>query len=178
MSVAPDAARVSPGAGLLLAAAAGGAIGSMVRALVAEALDTDPGSWPWETLVVNVTGALLLGAVVTVLAGADRRSITGRMLLGTGLCGGLTTFSTLQLEVLEMLDADALGRAAGYVAASVAVGLVAALAGVAGARSAGFGVRPVDGRGPTGGAAGPPGVGGAAGRSATGGRGVGGDAGR
>ncbi len=52
-------------------------------------------------------------------------SLYRRPLLGTGLCGALTTFSTIQVELLQMLDADRLGLAAAYAAVSLALGLLA-----------------------------------------------------
>ncbi|MCK9247579.1 MAG: fluoride efflux transporter CrcB [Solirubrobacteraceae bacterium] len=134
-----------PGTALLLAVAVGGAVGSIARAALTDAVAADHGTWPWATFAVNVAGAFLLGIVVTALGGRDRRSVGGRMLLGTGLCGGLTTFSTLQLEVLEMLDDDRIGLAAGYVGVSVAVGLLAAAAGVVAGRR--IAVRPPAGAG-------------------------------
>jgi CrcB protein len=131
---APTAAR----AHLLLAVALGGALGTLARAAVAEALSReDPTAWPWATLAVNVAGALLLGWWSTRLAtspGADPRL---RPFLATGLCGGLTTFSTLQLEVVDLVRADGWGTAAGYLAASLALGLAAVTAGRAAARRAG-----------------------------------------
>jgi len=63
-----------------------------------------------------------------VLPRADRREIPAIFAggaLGTGLCGGLSTFSTMQVEILKMLDARAWGLAAGYAAASVAAGYAA-----------------------------------------------------
>lgn len=102
----------------------GGALGALLRAGLAEALP-DPGvGWPWATFLVNVAGAALLGYWFTTLSHASYR----RPLLTTGFCGALTTFSTVQLEVLEMLDADRVGLAFLYVAVSVAVGLLAAQA--------------------------------------------------
>jgi CrcB protein len=70
---------------------------------------------------VNVAGALALGCVATRYAIASRP----QRLLGTGFCGALTTFSAMQLELLEMLDADRYALAATYAAGSVAAGLAA-----------------------------------------------------
>ncbi|MEH3053143.1 MAG: CrcB family protein [Patulibacter minatonensis] len=105
-----------------LAVVLGGAVGSVVRAELASHWAHDPAAWPWATFVANLLGAAVLGAVAVRTARAPR--LHG--LLGSGLCGGLTTFSTLQLEVLRMLDAGAVGLAAGYTAASVGAGLLLA----------------------------------------------------
>ena len=102
----------------LAAVFAGGVAGAMARAGVLEALPHDPGRWPWATLLVNVAGAFVLGAVA---AHGPRRA-----LLGQGFCGALTTFSTFQLELLQMLDASRAGLALAYAAASLTAGLAAA----------------------------------------------------
>ena len=96
----------------------GGVAGALARAGVADALAHDPGRWPWATLIVNVAGAFVLGAV------AARRSRIP--LLGQGFCGALTTFSAFQLELLHMLDAGRTGLALAYAAVSLALGLAAA----------------------------------------------------
>jgi CrcB protein len=98
----------------------GGALGTLLRAGLLEALGEGAPGWPWATFAVNMVGAFLLGYMVTVLPASKRH----RPLLTTGLCGGLTTFSTLQLELLTMLEAGRVGIAAGYVAASVFGGLL------------------------------------------------------
>jgi CrcB protein len=95
----------------------GGVAGAMARAGVVEALPHDPGRWPWATLLVNVVGAFVLGAVA---AHGARRA-----LLGQGFCGALTTFSTMQLELIAMLDEDRIGLALAYAAASIAAGFAA-----------------------------------------------------
>ena len=96
----------------------GGVVGALARAWVAEALAHDPGRWPWATLIVNVAGAFVLGAVA---ARGYRRA-----LIGQGFCGALTTFSAFQLELLQMLDHGRTGLALAYAAASLALGLAAA----------------------------------------------------
>jgi fluoride exporter len=105
----------------------GGFVGAIARAGMAEWLPHDPGAWPWSTFAVNVGGAFLLGYLVTRLQERLPLSSYRRPLLGTGLCGALTTFSTMQVELLGMLDAGRPGLAAGYAAASVAAGFLAVL---------------------------------------------------
>jgi fluoride exporter len=103
----------------------GGTIGALARYGLAQALPHDPGSWPWATFLVNVVGALLLGYLTTRLQERLPPTAYRRPLLGTGLCGALTTFSTVQVELLRMLDHGEAGLAAGYAAASIAAGVLA-----------------------------------------------------
>jgi fluoride exporter len=100
----------------------GGFIGAASRAEIAELLPHAPGAWPWATLLVNVAGAFLLGYFVTRLQERLPLSAYRRPFLGTGICGGLTTFSTMQIELLQMLDAGRLALALAYAAVSVAAG--------------------------------------------------------
>jgi CrcB protein len=103
---------------------AGGGLGGGVRTGLAQLAPTHVGQWPWVTFAVNLAGCLLLGYFVTRLQ--ERLPITAyhRPLLGTGICGGLTTFSTFQLELLRMLDHGQLGLALLYAAASAAAGFL------------------------------------------------------
>jgi CrcB protein len=103
----------------------GGALGTLLRAALAEAFPHPANAWPWPTFAVNIVAAFLLGYFVTRLQERLPLSSYRRPLLGTGLCGGLSTFSTMQVEILKMLDAHAWGLAAGYAAASVAAGYAA-----------------------------------------------------
>jgi CrcB protein len=103
----------------------GGAAGAIARVAVARALTPGPPGWPWPTFAVNIVGAFLLGYFATRLQERLPLSAYRRPFLGTGLCGGLTTFSTLQLELLKMLDAGQIGLAVGYAAASISAGFVA-----------------------------------------------------
>jgi CrcB protein len=102
----------------------GGALGSALRTGLAELAPTHTGHWPWVTFAVNAGGCLLLGYLVTRLQ--ERLPVTAyrRPLLGTGLCGALTTFSTFQVELLKMLDHGDVALAIGYAAASMVAGFV------------------------------------------------------
>ena len=100
----------------------GGALGTLARAAVETLAAAPPGHWPWPTFAVNIVGAFLLGYVAARLPESSYR----RPLLGTGLCGGLTTFSTLQVEIVRMIEHREFGLAAGYSVASVTAGLLAA----------------------------------------------------
>jgi CrcB protein len=104
---------------------AGGFAGAIARGTLAEAVPYKGGGWPWSTFAVNVAGALLLGYLVTRLQERLPLSTYRRPLLGTGLCGALTTFSTMQVELLEMLDGEHYALAASYALASVAAGFLA-----------------------------------------------------
>lgn len=105
----------------------GGAVGALLRAGLTEALP-DPGvGWPWATFVVNVVGAALLGYWFTTLPHTQYR----RPFLTTGFCGALTTFSTVQLELLEMIEAGRVGLACLYLGVSIAAGLAGAQAATA-----------------------------------------------
>jgi CrcB protein len=106
----------------------GGFIGAVARLGLVEALPPHPASWPWATFIVNVTGAFALGYLTTRLQERLPLSAYRRPFWGTGLCGALTTFSTMQVELLDMLDHGAGGLAAGYAVSSIAAGLVAVAA--------------------------------------------------
>jgi CrcB protein len=105
----------------LAAIFAGGAAGAVARGGLAEAFPSAHDHWPWVTFLVNVAGAALLGYLVTRLQERLPLSAYRRPLLGTGFCGALTTFSTMQLELLRMPD----GLAVAYAGASLAAGFAA-----------------------------------------------------
>lgn len=109
----------------LLAIFVGGVIGTWVRALIGVSLVTPTGGWPWETFLVNVVAAFLLGYFSTRLLERLPASDYQRPFLGTGLCGGLSTFSTVQVEVVRLFHAGEWAIALSYVLASLAAGLVA-----------------------------------------------------
>jgi fluoride exporter len=109
----------------LLAIFAGGALGALARTGLVEAFPPTPGHWPWVTFGINVAGAALLGWFVTRLQERLPLSAYKRPLLGTGLCGALTTFSAVQLECLRMIDAGRAGLAAVYIGGSILAGLLA-----------------------------------------------------
>src|SRR3954447_4011000 len=103
----------------------GGFVGAVARAELATAMPTHAGGWPWATFIVNIAGAFLVGYFTTRLQERLPLSAYRRPLLGTGFCGGLTTFSTMQVELLQMLDAHNPGLAAAYALVSVLAGFAA-----------------------------------------------------
>jgi len=110
---------------LLLAIFAGGAIGALGRAGLEQALPATGQSWPWATFLANIIGAALLGYFITRLQERLPPSTYPRPLVGTGLCGALTTFSTLQVEVITLVRNGHLVLGVGYLVVSVVVGLLA-----------------------------------------------------
>src|SRR3954447_25651730 len=96
----------------------GGSIGALARAGLTEAIATEPGQWPWATFTVNVLGAALLAYFVTRLQERLPPARYRRPFLATGVCGALTTFSTLQLELIRMLEHDHWALALAYAGAS------------------------------------------------------------
>jgi fluoride exporter len=103
----------------------GGIVGALARTGLAQALMHGKGSWPWATFAVNVLGAFLLGYFATRLQERLPISSYRRPLLGTGLCGALTTFSTVQVELFEMVQGHHWALAAGYAAATVVASFAA-----------------------------------------------------
>jgi CrcB protein len=103
----------------------GGFLGAIARAELTDALPSDSGQWPWATFAANIVGALLLGYFTTRLQERLPLSAYRRPFLGTGICGALTTFSTMQLELLQMLDHGRIGLAVAYAAASIVLGFAA-----------------------------------------------------
>jgi CrcB protein len=101
---------------------AGGVIGALARVGLAEALPHGVDAWPWATFVVNLVGAALLGWFVTRLGERLPPSTYRRPFLATGICGALTTFSTLQLELFRMVDGGDLALALAYAVATIAGG--------------------------------------------------------
>jgi CrcB protein len=108
----------------------GGVFGALARVGLAEAAPHGAASWPWATFAANMAGALLLGLFVAAMRAHPPES-PRFALLTTGICGTLTTFATLQLELYEMVDAGHLGLAAGYVVATLAAGYALVTAGLA-----------------------------------------------
>ena len=109
----------------------GGAIGALLRTGLATAFPFNPLGWPWVSFVVNIAGAFALGYFVTRLQERLPLSAYRRPLLGTGFCGALTTFSTVQVELLEMIDADRYLVAVAYAAATVGFGYLAVMVATA-----------------------------------------------
>ncbi|MGW7421608.1 fluoride efflux transporter CrcB [Streptomyces sp. NPDC054813] len=114
-----------------LLVAAGAVVGAPLRYLTDRAVQARHDSdLPWGTFVVNVAGCLILG-LLTGAASTGAASPHLQLLLGTGLCGALTTYSTFSYETLRLTETGGGLYAASNVVASVAAGLGAAFAGVA-----------------------------------------------
>lgn len=120
---------------LILAVALGSAAGGVARFLLSAWIEQHTtSSFPYATLLVNLSGSLLLGFLATWTYETAGVPADMRALLTTGLCGGFTTFSTFSLETVALAEEGTLGRAALYVAASVCLCVIGAYGGVLGAR--------------------------------------------
>lgn len=118
---------------MLLLVLMGGACGTLLRYVLVTTFPVRPGAWPWTTFWINVVGSFLLGALLTGLSrtGPDagwRRS--ARLAVGTGFCGGFTTYSTFIVEIDTLFGDGWAWTGVGYAVGSVLVGVAAALAGV------------------------------------------------
>jgi CrcB protein len=121
---------------IYLLAAVGGALGALARWAVAGALPSSPGGWPWATLLVNLTGCVLIGVLLAVLLARFPRNPWLRPFLAVGALGGYTTYSTFAVDVVRLGDAGAWVPAVGYLLVSVVGGAAGVLAGLAGTRAA------------------------------------------
>ena len=114
---------------LVLGIAVGGALGALARYGLDEWIGRRTGAFPWGILVVNVTGAFLIGVAVEAL---EQRFEEGwvRAAVVTGFLGAYTTFSTLSLDTYRLLDRGDLGQALLNSVGSLALGLVAVWVGL------------------------------------------------
>ena len=109
----------------------GGAVGATARYLADGFVQSrSQGVFPWGTFTINVTGSFVLG-VVTGAALYHGLGPLPKTAIGTGFCGGYTTFSTFSYETLRLLEEGSFGAASLNAAASVVVGLAAAGLGIA-----------------------------------------------
>lgn len=116
---------------------AGGVVGTLARSTVTAIMPApDPTRWPWSTFTANIVGAFLIGYFTTRLLERLPVSSYRRPFLGTGACGGFTTFSTMQVEILGMIEHQKYGLAASYGVASIALGLLAVYVATAAVRHA------------------------------------------
>lgn len=119
---------------LVLFVALGGAAGSAARHALGSAIQLrSGGEFPLGTLMVNVTGSLLLGFLFRYALETPAISTEMRALLTAGFCGGYTTFSTFSYETVKLLEDGDWRRAGLYAGLSVAVSLIATVLGMAGA---------------------------------------------
>ncbi len=121
---------------LLAAIAAGGVLGAEARYGLSVWWHNEPDQWPGATFAINVSGSLLLGALMVILTELRSAPRLLRPFLGVGVLGGFTTFSTAMIDVHHLLAAGRPVAALAYLFASAAAALVAAAAGAALARCA------------------------------------------
>jgi CrcB protein len=119
---------------VLAAVAAGGVLGAEARYAVGALLPHPDGGWPWSTLLVNVSGCVLIGVLMVVITELGEVHRLVRPFLGVGVLGGYTTFSTATVEVLALLSAGRPGAAMGYLVATPALAVLACAGGVVATR--------------------------------------------
>ena len=116
---------------IVLWVAIGGALGSMARYGVnvwsGRVFGTE---FPWHTLIVNILGCFIMGALTGLMAQKLNLSQEARAFLTTGILGGFTTFSAFSLDVALLVERKAAVAAGTYVVASVLLSLAAVLAGL------------------------------------------------
>ncbi|MFE0736223.1 fluoride efflux transporter FluC [Streptomyces sp. NPDC058855] len=118
------------------AVAAGGALGAAARYGAALAWPTPAGAFPWTTLLVNASGCAALGVLMVVVTEImESPHPLLRPFLGTGFCGGFTTFSTYALDSQRLLAAGDPARALLYLGGTLLTALLAVAAGVTAART-------------------------------------------
>lgn len=117
--------------GRLLLIGVAGAAGALCRLGVANVVGER--TWPWATILVNVSGAFALGLLLAWATTRWSPTVVGA--LGIGFLGSFTTFSTLAMDAVGLGEGDGAPAAAGYLVASVALGVLAALLGQALGRS-------------------------------------------
>ncbi len=117
----------------VLLVGAGGAAGSVARYVTQLYVERSPlaGPWPWATLLVNAVGSLLLGALLGALGPApEGAALRWKLLLGTGVMGGFTTYSTYNAEVLAFFSRGESWLGAAYMMTTLVTCLAFGTAGL------------------------------------------------
>jgi len=131
----PTARRDGPlQADVLLAVALGGAVGALLRYALGRLTGPSEQGWPWATFAENLSGSLLLGALLVVVVERGRGHRLARAFLGVGVLGSFTTMSAYGLETQQLLLADRPALAAAYAGCTLVGALLAVLLGVRAAR--------------------------------------------
>src|SRR5437763_1950457 len=115
---------------VVLAIAVGGVLGTLVRYAVSRLVHVAPDTFPWATFTVNVTGAFLLGLLVTLIIERWPPSLYARPFLAIGFLGAYTTFSTFMVEADLLVKNGAADIAALYVGGRLVAGLFAVYLGI------------------------------------------------
>jgi fluoride exporter len=122
---------------LILAVAAGGALGSVARYLMGIGATRLFGlTFPWGTLLINILGSFLIGAFAELFALKWNLPQETRVFLTVGLCGGFTTFSTFSLDAWVLMERGDWGLAAAYIAGSVVLSIGALIGALSLVRAA------------------------------------------
>ena len=118
------------GAPVLMVIAAGGMAGAAARYAVSLGVPTAADGLPWSTLVVNVSGCLLIGVLMVLIVETHQAHRLVRPFLGVGVLGGYTTFSTYSVETQLLIAAGRPGVALVYLVGTALVALAAVQLGV------------------------------------------------
>lgn len=119
--------------GALAVVAVGGALGAVARYGASVAWPHRPGTFDWATLVVNISGCLLIGVLMVLVTRVFTARRLLRPFLGVGVLGGYTTFSTSVVDVHQAVAAGHVATGLGYLASTVAGAMLAVWAGTAAA---------------------------------------------
>jgi fluoride exporter len=136
LAATPRPSRRLPPAGSVAMVGLGGAAGAVVRTAQSAVFPVAAGAFPTSTFAENLTGAFLLGALLTVLTERVAARWWVRPLLGTGLLGAYTTYATVGLELHQLVAHGSVGLALAYLWATALAGLLVGGAGIAAARLA------------------------------------------
>lgn len=125
LHLARPARHLGSDAAVLAVIAAGGTIGATARYLIGLGWPAPPGGFPWATLVINIAGCALIGVLMVLVTDVWTRQRLLRPFLGTGILGGLTTFSTYTLDIQHLVTTGHPDTALLYLASTATGALIA-----------------------------------------------------